>query len=401
MKKFVVIFFLAAALCVAYLQNTSPMSKKIKRGKRINLLLVGADHVRGGSHADVVLWVSYQPQIKFIDVVSVPRDALIKWDRWIPRKLGEILYLKTKNFGMPEGLKIFKRELENFLKVKFDYYSVVTFEAFVHFIDAVGRIPVKIELPMNYDDNWGNLHIHFKPGYYRLDGADTLKYIRYRNTPLGDLGRMKRQQKFLRGLISQVISLRTIFNIPKFVNIYKKDILTNIKFSEILTIADVVRTIDPARQRYQILPGKPQKISSKDIWRIDKPAMATIVRTVENSKTEMWPRSKIKPFIIKKSPTALEGIVAEVFNATTTHGIAEKLSKKLREYGCDVVLWGNWGNRKKHTEIISRTGNLPKAMRIAKVMGCNHITTAIDTSRMVDVSIVIGKDFPEISDENK
>ncbi|MCD6413289.1 MAG: LCP family protein [Elusimicrobia bacterium] len=399
MKKILASLILLIALAVSVIQNKSGLFKKIAKGERINLLLVGADHVRGGSHADVVLWVSYQPQTKFIDVVSIPRDALIKWDRWIPRKLGEILYLKTKRFGMSKGLKIFKRELENFLGVNFDYYSVVTFEAFVHFIDAIGAIPVKIETPMNYDDNWGNLHIHFEPGYYELSGKDALKYIRYRNTPLGDLGRMKRQQKFLRGLISRIISIQTVLNIPKFTKIYKEDILTNIDIFDVLTIADTFRTIDPTRQRYQILPGIPQKIFSKDVWRIDKTACATIVKTVENSKTEMWPRNKIKPFIIKKSPSTLEGVVAEVFNATNRRGIAEKLSKKLREYGCDVVLWGNWGSRKKHTEIISRTGNLPKAMRVAKVMGCNHITTAIDTGRMVDVSIVVGGDFPKISDE--
>ena len=74
----------------------------------------------------------------------------------------------------------------------------------------------------------------------------------------------------------------------------------------------------------------------------------------------------------------------------------------MREYGCDVVLWGNWGALKKHTEVVTRNGDFSKASRLARILGCSRIRTEIDSSRMVDVSVVIGSDFPQgIIDESR
>lgn len=394
-KFWFIILVLIVSLPVIFLYSKSTIFRKIQSGQRINMLLVGADQVRGGSHADVVLWLSYQPDTRFVDIVSVPRDALIKWDRWIPRKLSEILYLNTKRFGMDKGIKSFVESLESFLGIRFNYYAVVTFSAFAHFIDAVGPVPVTIDRPMHYDDNWGNLHIHFEPGKYLLDGDSALEYVRFRHSSLGDLGRIKRQHRFLKNLLASVIDFKTILAIPRFIKIYREDIFTNISLSEILPAFEILRTINMANQRYQIFPGVAQKIGSKEVWKLDRKLLEEIKISVFNSRMELWPRSRIRPFIIKRKASALQDISAEVFNATKKSGLAERLSKNLREYGCDVVLWDNWGSFKKYTEVVARTGDLSKAVRVAKTLGCNHVRTEIDSRRMVDVSIVIGNDFPE------
>jgi len=365
------------------------------------MLLVGADQVMGGSHADVVLWVSYQPVTRFVDVVSVPRDALIKWDRWIPRKLSELLYLNTKKFGMKNGINRFVRELEGFLGVRFDYYTIITLSAFEHFIDAIGPVPMTIERPMHYDDNWGKLHIHFEPGEYLLNGKKALEFVRFRHSSLGDLGRIKRQHMFLKNLLAKAIDFRTVLAIPRFLKIYREDIFTNISLFEILPVFEIFRTINVENQRYQIFPGVAQKIGVKDVWKLDRKLLEEIKTTVLNSETELWPRSRIRPFLIKRKGASLQDISAEVFNATKKSGIAEDLSKILREYGCDVVLWDNWGSFKKHTEVVARTGDLAKAVRVAKTLGCNHVRTEIDPERMVDVSIVIGANFPKVFHHGK
>ena len=135
---------------------------------------------------------------------------------------------------MDKGIKNFVESLESFLEVKFNYYAVVTFSAFAHFIDAVGPVPVTINRPMHYDDNWGNLHIHFEPGEYLLDGDRALEYVRFRHSSLGDLGRIKRQHRFLKNLLVSVIDFKTILAIPRFIKIYREDIFTNISLCEIL-----------------------------------------------------------------------------------------------------------------------------------------------------------------------
>jgi len=398
MKRIFIAFVFALAGASAALFLQSSFFSKCRKGERVNILLLGADQVRGGSHSDVVLWVSYEPKTRFVDVVSIPRDVLVKWDerkRWIPRKLSEILYLKTKKHGMKKGVVLFKEELEGFLGVKFDYYMTVTFDAFAHAIDALGKIPVTVDMPMHYDDNWGNLHIHFDPGDYMMSGSDALKYVRFRHSSLGDLGRIKRQQDFVRKLIARCFDFRIISALPDFIKIYREDIFTNFTVPDIISLADAVRTFNAANQRYQILPGISQRIGAKDVWRLDVKATEEIKASIFNSDKELWPRSKIRPFIIKRGPDSLEGIQAEVFNASGVKGIAEALSGKLRSYGCDVVLWGNWGNYKKYTEVIARTGDLSKAVRTANILGCSRVRTNIDPDRMVDISVVVGDDFPK------
>ncbi|MFH1351995.1 MAG: LCP family protein [bacterium] len=397
----VVILAGIVSLLVIFLYSKSSIFRKIQKGQRINMLLVGADQVMGGSHADVVLWVSYQPVTRFVDIVSVPRDALIKWDRWIPRKLSEILYLNTKEFGMDEGINRFVKELEGFLGIRFNYHTIVTLSAFEHFIDAIGPVPVTIDRPMHYDDNWGNLHIHFEPGEYLLNGKKALEFVRFRHSSLGDLGRINRQHMFLKNLLVRAIDFRTFLAIPRFLRIYREDIFTNISLLEILPVFEIFRTINVENQRYQIFPGAAQKIGSKEVWKLDGKLLEEIKITVLNSQMELWPRSRIRPFLIKRKASALQDISAEVFNASKKSGIAEYLSKNLREYGCDVVLWDNWGSFKKRTEVVARTGDLAKAVRVAKTLGCNHVRTEIDPHRMVDVSIVIGDDFPKVFKHDK
>jgi hypothetical protein len=86
-------------------------------------------------------------------------------------------------------------------------------------------------------------------------------------------------------------------------------------------------------------------------------------------------------------------ITAEVWNATNKEDLARSLTQYLRRRNVDVVRYGNYGVYKKYSQIISRTGDLKPVRRVAKIIGCNNIKTELDSSRMVDINIVIGSDF--------
>jgi len=43
----------------------------------------------------------------------------------------------------------------------FDRYVVINTNGLKDFVDAIGGIEVPVTETMDYDDNWGNLHIHF------------------------------------------------------------------------------------------------------------------------------------------------------------------------------------------------------------------------------------------------
>ena len=35
---------------------------------------------------------------------------------------------------------------------------------------------------MDYDDNWGHLHIHLKPGLQHLNGQQAMGFVRFRHS---------------------------------------------------------------------------------------------------------------------------------------------------------------------------------------------------------------------------
>ena len=67
-----------------------------------------------------------------------------------------------------------RKVIERELGIKFDYYAKIDLKNFVKVVDMLGG--VDIDVPdyegggrgMNYDDNWGQLHIHLKPGLQHL-----------------------------------------------------------------------------------------------------------------------------------------------------------------------------------------------------------------------------------------
>ena len=93
-----------------------------------------------------------------------------------------------KNMGMDESFNEFGPEIH--------YYAQLDYGGFKKMIDLLGGVPVIVDEPMHYDDNWGKLHIHFEPGKHFLNGQKALEYVRYRGLS-GDFGRVLRQQEFL------------------------------------------------------------------------------------------------------------------------------------------------------------------------------------------------------------
>ena len=52
---------------------------------------------------------------------------------------------------------------------------------------------------MDYDDNWGHLHIHLKPGMQHLNGKQAIGFVRFRHSD-NDLVRTRRQQALIAAL---------------------------------------------------------------------------------------------------------------------------------------------------------------------------------------------------------
>ena len=131
----------------------------------------------------------------------------------------------------------------------------VGFESFIEVVDAIGGVDINIEKPMHYDDNWGNLHIHFNPGMNHLDGQNALRYVRFRKDAMADLGRIKRQQEFVKAIIKKLMSPTSIVRLPNIIEKAFKHIKTDFTLQEVLTLAKGFNITD-VKIRTMSIPGE-------------------------------------------------------------------------------------------------------------------------------------------------
>lgn len=87
----------------------------------------------------------------------------------------------------------------------------------------------------------------------------------------------------------------------------------------------------------------------------------------------------------------------EVLNASGITGLARRVTERLREAGYDVVYYGNAGSGDpKRTTVLARsTADSLIAAAIGERLGIARVELALDASRMVGVSVVLGKDWQQ------
>ncbi|MFO7894992.1 MAG: LytR C-terminal domain-containing protein [Longimicrobiales bacterium] len=88
----------------------------------------------------------------------------------------------------------------------------------------------------------------------------------------------------------------------------------------------------------------------------------------------------------------------EVLNGAGTAGLARDATYRLRGDGFDVVFFGNADHfRHERSVVVDRVGRPDRARAVAAVLGIDSVATAVDSSRMLEVTVVLGGDWPPAS----
>lgn len=85
-----------------------------------------------------------------------------------------------------------------------------------------------------------------------------------------------------------------------------------------------------------------------------------------------------------------ERVRVEVLNATHVHGLARRATEYLRDRGFDVVASGTVHDQRDSTLILDRTNHPVWAGRVARAFGGARVQLAPDTSRYVDITVLLG-----------
>jgi hypothetical protein len=119
-------------------------------------------------------------------------------------------------------------------------------------------------------------------------------------------------------------------------------------------------------------------------------AVAWTFRPVPAGSTARGPRELFTPE--ERAPEGVR-IRVEVLNATSTPRLALSATRLLRDRGFDVVAIGNSPARRDSTLVIDRTNHPEWARLAASILGRAAVEARADTSRYVDVSVLIGANW--------
>lgn len=202
--------------------------------ERFNLLILGVDErLDDLGRSDTMLFFSVPSDGSKPLLISIPRDTMI-WKKDIQD------YDRINNIYPTDGIDATVQTVRNLFGVPIDGYIKVNIEGFVELVDIMGGVRITVDEAMDYDDPYQDLYIHIQPGEQILDGQTAMEYVRFRADGMGDIGRIERQQKFLKAALNQALSLNNITRIPNMVRQGFSMVETNISLNKLLSLANTV-----------------------------------------------------------------------------------------------------------------------------------------------------------------
>lgn len=221
----------------------------------LTLVVIGADQDRDdrkqvvgkAQRSDTLMSVRFDFAGNRASIVSIPRDTKIR----IPGYRG---YQKINAAFAYGGADLAKEVVDGVLGVSTDHPVVVNFEGFKKIVDLVGGVPVTVDKPLHYDDNWGDLHVHLEPGNHWLNGEQALGYCRIRKVD-SDLHRAERQQQFLQALKGRLADPRVWMKASALIDAARGSIETELTDSQLLCLATFLKNLPAEGVQTATLPG--------------------------------------------------------------------------------------------------------------------------------------------------
>lgn len=244
----------------------------------ITILLIGVDDgdpdtPNSPRHSDTMMVANINFDNNSVNLLSIPRDSRVK----IP---GYGDYDKINHAYFYGGTALAVRTVENLLAIPINYYVIIDWKSFIKVIDILGGVNLTIAQDMNYDDPYENLSIHLVKGNQHLDGEKSGEYVRYRHDELGDIGRVERQQYFLKTLTNQILQPTIILKVPALLTTISQYVHTDMNFYVLAKIGNMLRNMKSDSLHTEMLPGDFATIDDISYWLPDNNKKQALIQNM-------------------------------------------------------------------------------------------------------------------------
>jgi LCP family protein required for cell wall assembly len=398
---------------VAITQVFVPSPQKLFGKQNLLVLVEGLDYdytqsdqpYSSSARSDVIWALNFDFANHQIYELSVPRDMLATFPDGSRQKI---------NAAQEEGgPKLAEQVIAGFLGIPhFDRYAILRITAARDIINAIGGVDVDVKNsdclrsphnctngPINYDDNWGHLHVHLKPGYQHLNGAQAVGYMRFRHDWCSDPCRIMRQQQVAHALIEKLRKneLATLWQLPTLIRIVRNNLDTNLTQSQILSLAIYYAGAKPKDYHTAQVPytGDVEMPDGDDLIP-DQTAMAKMVRTMLVAP----PAPVSAPSAVALAAIDPGTLRVDVENGSGVPGAANRLAARLRRKGFQI---GDIGNApsddlqssqiQEHSTVLFAGARVRQALPAAWQSIDITSDAGTSTSSTSDVTIIIGRDL--------
>ncbi|HWR08296.1 LCP family protein [Sporomusa sp.] len=399
---------------------------------KVNILVMGVDERSDDvGRSDTMFVVTVDTSTKEVSLLSVPRDTRVKipgygWD-------------KINHAYAEGGHRLSQRAVEDLLGIPMDYYAIINFAAFNKIVDAVGGVTIDVEKRMYYEDPYDNLLIDLKPGVQKMDGRTAIKYVRYRDEE-GDIGRIERQQKFVKAMLKEASSPFILPRIPTIIREVNSALNTDMTTSEMLNLAKLLNDASKAGLKAETVPGKPAYIADISYWLPDIIELRNYVifsqamtaddkfvaaarttaaqyersvpqemkiidvpkkpddakdpkpKAIIDPKAPDKPKEAEKPKVTDaKSPAATSKLRFEVVNASGVPEAGDKMAAMLRSQGYEVISVAGTKTANKNTVVIANGSEA--SGKLTRLPFRYALQVNQDDSNADTVKVIVGKDY--------
>ena len=394
------------ATIVGHDENTKKNLKEIK------VLILGISTDLDSQLTDTIMVASYDPNTQKANLLSIPRDTYTGKNTAKATAGLKINALYNIN-KTPEKTLEAVNELTG-LDIK--YYAVIKTEALIELVDAIGGVEFDVPIDMKYDDPTQDLHIDLKAGVQKLDGNKAEQLLRWRhsNSKNGimttysseygndDFGRMRTQRDFIAATLKQTLKPGNIFKIGELLEIANKNIDTNLEVGFLKDYIPYAVEFNTDDLKTAVLPGTTPDMKDTNnisIFVVNKKESDELIKSMfyveENTDEEQNNTNNVVDNTTSTNNTTNKEIKIELLNGSGDKTKLEKAEEILKNAGFNVTKKGPTSTISKTIITNKKDATDEQLKQLKQTIGVGSISTSKSSTSLVDVTIVIGKDFEE------
>jgi len=378
-----------------------------KAGRPFNVLVVGSDSRAGtggrygevaGQRNDVTMVVHVDPPARKVSLLSIPRDLLIP--------IADIGRQDKMNAAFAGGPSRVAKTIEQDFGIPINHYLLINFNGFRGIVDALGGIRVDFPFPSRDMDDQGHnmsgLDIR-RAGCQQLNGTQALALARSRDfsylregrwrwDPNGDLGRVRRQQAFLEGVLKKGLSqgLTNPLKANAFIGAVVGDLTKDkgMKISEIVSTAARFHSLNPSELETYTIP-------TQALW-VGKSYRGELLKQADAQRVVAEFLGRPAPTTTTRRPDSVVTVstVIHVRNAVGVQGLAQRARDQLVQAGFKVADFGNASvGGLAVTRILFHPGEASRAQSLqAAIIGPSEVQES-PTVLAGELTLMLGSDF--------